>query len=209
MLDGARHYQVPLLQVATILGTTGAGLEWEFLLGDYNRDGAMDLYTIYKIGASGRTEVHVLNGANGFQTYLAHIATGLGQTGADNIWQFELADHNTDGILDLYCIFREGGSNRTEVHVLNGAGDFQTPLLQVATALQRTGGGNEWDFKLGDYNRDGVVDLYTIFKPGASGKTEVHVLDGASRFGLFSAHIATALVAPGCDYSVDFELTQR
>jgi hypothetical protein len=205
VLDGARNYRASLMQVATVLPTTGTGLEWAFMLGDYNRDGVADLYTIYRIGASGMTEVHVVDGATNFQTYLAHIATALGQTGTANAWQFELADRNGDGVLDLYCINRVG-AQRTEVHVLDGASNFQVPLLQVATALSPVGTGYEWDFKLGDYDRDGVTDLYTIYRIGASGKTELHVLDGKSNFAQFSAHIATVLPATGTEASWEFEL---
>jgi len=205
VLNGAQNFRASLMQTATILPATGTGLEWEFLLGDYNRDGVTDLYTIYRIGASGMTEVHVVDGASGFQSYLAHIATGLGQTGTGNNWQFELNDRNGDGVLDLYCINRTGAT-RTEVHVLDGSRNFQVPLLQVATVLMPTGTGNEWDFKLGDYNLDGVTDLYAIYRIGASGMTELHILDGASNFTQFSAHIATALSSTGTNNSWDFEL---
>jgi peptidyl-Asp metalloendopeptidase len=207
VFDGARQFNAALWHVATVLPVTGMGLEWEFLLGDYNRDGTADLYLVYRIGASNRTELHVLNGADGFQSYLAHIATGLAQTGVDNLWHFELGDYNADNVLDLYCIYREGASDRTEVHILDGAGNFQGFALNVATALHRTGGGNDWDFKLGDYNKDGIVDVYAIAKMGSSGRTEIHVLDGASRYGQFSANIATVLPASGTDYAWDFELT--
>jgi hypothetical protein len=205
VLDGANNYRSALLQIATVLPPTGTGLEWVFRLGDYNRDGVADLYTLYRIGASGKTELHVVDGATNFQTYLAHIATGLGQTGTTNAWQFELADRNGDGVLDLYCINRAGLQN-TEVHVLDGAGGFQTPLLQIGTALAPVGTGNEWDFKLADYDRDGVTDLYTIYRIGASGKTELHILDGRSNFSQFSAHIATGVPATGTDTAWKFEL---
>jgi hypothetical protein len=205
VLDGAQNYRASLMQVATALQATGNGLEWDFLVGDYNRDGTPDLYLIYRIGLSGKTEVHVLDGASNFQTYLAHIATALGQTGTTNAWQFELADRNGDGVLDLYCINR-AGLERTEVHVLDGARNFQVPLLQIGTILPPTGTGNEWDFKLGDYNLDGVADLYAIYRTGASGRTELYVLDGASSFNSSAANIATALPATGNANSWEFEL---
>lgn len=205
VLDGAQNYRATLMQVATALRATGNGLEWDFLVGDYNRDGIPDLFVIYRIGASGMTEVHVLDGASRFQSYLAHIATALGQTGTTAAWQFELADRNGDGTLDLYCINRVG-LERTEVHVLDGARNFQVPLLQIGSILPPTGTGNEWDFKLGDYNLDGAADLYAIYRAGTSGRTELYVLDGASSFGRSAANIATALPAMGSANSWEFEL---
>ncbi|GAB3348450.1 reprolysin-like metallopeptidase [Lysobacter tyrosinilyticus] len=205
VLDGAHDYQTSLHQVSTVLPVTGTGLEWVFRLGDYNRDGITDLYTIYRIGASGTTEVHVVDGATDFQTYLAHLTTGLPQTGTANDWQFGLADRNSDKVLDLYCINR-AGAQHTEVRVFSGASGFQVPLLQVETALQPTGTGNEWNFKLADYNRDGIADIYAIYRTGTSGKTELHVLDGKSKFGQFGDHIATGLPTTGTDASWEFEL---
>jgi hypothetical protein len=68
----------------------GAGGEWDFDLADYNGDGNLDLYVLYKLGASGTTEAHILDGATAFQGYSAHIATGLHTTGTDDAWEFEV-----------------------------------------------------------------------------------------------------------------------
>jgi peptidyl-Asp metalloendopeptidase len=208
VLDGAQNYRASLLQVATALRSTGNGLEWAFVAGDYNRDGVTDLYVIYRTGLSGMTEVHVLDGATHFQSYLAHIATALGQTGNNNVWKFGLADRNGDGVLDLYCINR-AGVQRTEVHVLDGARAFQVPLVQTETILPPTGAGNEWDFKIGDYNLDGVPDLYAIYRTGVSGRTELYVLDGAANFNQSAGNIVTALPATGAERSWEFELWRR
>jgi hypothetical protein len=205
VLDGAQNYRASLLQIATALQPTGTGLEWDFAMGDYNRDGVDDLYVIYRTGLSGMTELHVLDGANLFQSYLAHIATALGQTGNTNAWTFDLADRNGDGVLDLYCINRVGVQS-TEVHVLDGARSFQAPLLQTGTLLPPTGTSNAWDFKVGDYNADGAPDVYAIYRTGSSGRTELYILDGAASFTRSAANIATALLATGTENSWEFEL---
>lgn len=206
VLNGADGFRSFLTHLATALHPTGADNGWVFKLGDYDRDGTLDLYAINRNGASGRTEVHVLNGATNFATFSAHIATALGQTGTDGAWDFALGDYNRDGFADLFVISKLGGSGTTEVHVLDGANAFQTFLLHTATALHQTGSSNVWVFKVGDYNADGVLDLYAINKQGASGKTEVHVLDGARGYLAFSAHVATALDATGSDDAWEFEL---
>ncbi len=192
--------------ISTALGQTGSNNAWTFLLGDYNRDGRLDLYAISKMGASGRTEVHVLNGATNFSTFLANISTPLGQTGADRSWDFQLADYNRDGILDLYCISKQGASGRTEVHVLSGASTFQSFLVNSTTPLARTGTGYEWNFQVADYNGDSAPDLYAINRAGASGRVEVHVMSGATTFQSFLLNAATPLAQVPSTNAYEFEL---
>jgi peptidyl-Asp metalloendopeptidase len=262
----ASNYKSPFAPMITALRQTGRDTSWSFMLGDYNRDGVRDLYTIKKMGGSGRTEVHVLDGAAGFTRFLTHRASVLHQTGSDHRWTFRLGDYNRDGILDVYGIQRMGNSGMTELHVLNGAdhfssfltnrttalpatgndyawkfevGDFnrdgfqdlyaiskvgsggytylyilsgaagmKSVLFETRTALHSTGTDNSWDFKLGDYNRDGILDLYAIKKNGASGTTEVHVLDGAKNYRSFATHIATVLAPTGTDSTWEFEIAR-
>jgi hypothetical protein len=207
VLNGADRFQTFLLHTATALHITGTDNGWIFRVGDYNRDGRPDVYAITRNGASGHTEVHVLDGATNFASFLAHFAMPLPATGTDGSWNFLLGDYNRDGILDLYIVFKNAtGSGMTEVHVADGATQFNTYHLHAATALHLTGSNNAWDFKLGDYNGDGVLDVFAISKQGASLRTEVHVLDGASGFGIFTAHIATALHSTGSDDAWEFEL---
>ena len=202
----ASTYQTIEKAISTNLGQTGSDNSWKFLLGDYNKDGRLDLYAISKNGASGRTEVHVLSGATHFSTFLANIATPLGLTGSDRSWDFQLGDYNRDGVLDLYAISKQGASGRTEVHVLNGANSFQSFLVNSTTPLARTGTGYEWNFELADYNGDGTLDLYAINRAGASGRVEVHVMNGATTFQSFLLNAATPLAQVPATNAYEFEL---
>ncbi len=206
VLDGASGYSSFLTHAATALHQTGSDSRWLFKLGNFNGDGILDVYAINRTGASGRTEVHVLNGADNYQTFLAHIGTALQATGTDQSWAFELGDYDRNGSADLYVILKSGQSGTTEIHVLNGTDRFQTFLANRASALASTPADNSWEFKLGDYNGDSVLDVYALAKMGGSGTTEVHVLDGASQFASFSAHLGTALQRTGTDESWEFEL---
>jgi len=61
-----------VLQTRTALHQTGDN--FEFLVGDYNNNGRLDVYCIKKNGAgNGKTEVHILNGENNFQNYLFNV----------------------------------------------------------------------------------------------------------------------------------------
>lgn len=203
VLNGATDFSTFLLHRATVLNPTGGDQRWIFRLGDYNRDGKLDLYVIHRAG----TDVHVLNGADFFGSFLAHIGTALPATGTDYSWKFELGDYNKDGVLDLYAISKMAGVNRTEVHVLNGATNFNSFLLRTETALPRSGSNNAWEFKLGDYNGDGTLDLYAFQKMHAN-NTAVHVMNGATNFGNYLANIVTPLPATGFDNAWEFEVAR-
>ena len=211
ILNGADQFQTFLLHTSTALEQTGTDGSWIFNLGDYNSDGNLDLYVIHKQGTgSGTTEVHILNGADQFQTFLLHTSTALEQTGTDGSWMFNLGDYNSDGKLDVYVIHKQGtGSGTTEIHILNGADQFQTFLLHTGTALEQTGTDGSWMFNLGDYNSDGKLDVYVIHKQGSSsGTTDVHILNGADQFQTFLLHTGTALEQTGTDCRWTFSQSQ-
>lgn len=187
ILNGANGFQSFLTQLPTVLQPTDDN--FQFKLGDYNHDGISDMYVIKRNGSSNSTEVHVLNGADYFKSFLLHTSTILEPT--DNLSEFELGDYNHDGTLDLYYIKRDGASNSTEVHVLNGADNFQSWLLHTATTVAPTDLNSE--FELGDYNSDGTLDLYMINKAGNSNTTEIHVVNGADTFQSYLLQKATCL----------------
>lgn len=185
------------IHASTALAKTDSN--FEFISGDYNNDGKQDMFVITKKGASNTTEIHVLNGADNFQSFLLHTASALHQT--DGNWTFKLADQNKDGKLDLYAICKNS-SGYTEVHVLNGADNFKSFLVHDRTALGNS--SSNFEFEVGDYNNDGSIDLYAISKKGASNTTEVHVLNGANNFKNFLLHTATGLHQTNSNFT--FEL---
>lgn len=206
VLNGATNFQTYLLNTATALQRTGTADNWIFRLGDYNNDGKLDLYCISRMGLSGKTEVHVLNGANNFSTFLAHIATALPSTGSDGAWNFEINDWNKDNKPDIVVIFKAGSSGKVEAHILNGATNFQSYLLNRATALPIVPVGYLWDFKLGDYNLDGVIDIYAIKRQGGTGSVELTILDGQSSFLTTSAQITTGQYNVPSNNGWEFEI---
>jgi peptidyl-Asp metalloendopeptidase len=207
ILKESDSYNTYLQQSATKLAKTGTAGDWVFRTGDYNGDGTPDLFVIKKNGSSNHTEVHILNGANRFQSYLLQAATPLGKTGSDAAWDFQLGDYNGDGRPDIYAIKRTGSSaGKTEVHILSGASKYKTYLLRTATKLGQTGSDLSWKFLVGHANTDSKPDIYAIKRNGSSGRTEVHVLNGANKFQSYVFQKATALPKSGTNNDWEFAL---
>ena len=175
ILDGASKFQNFLLQASTVLHATNH--QWEFHPGDFNRDGKLDLIAIRKAGGdSGKTEVHVLNGADNFQSFLLQIPSALHMT--DWRWSFEVTDINNDGQVDVVGFAKSGtGSQKTEIHALNGATHFTSFVCQLPTRLHMTGSDFELFAHL-DWNFDGHKDMVAVKKFNTESKfTEFHVFN--------------------------------
>lgn len=190
IMNRASNYKSWLLQTGTVLHETDS--TWDFVAGDCNRDGATDILSIKKTNTgSGKTEVHIMDAANNYQSWVAQTATVLHET--DNTWDFVAGDYNRDGVTDILGIKKSGtGSGKTEIHIMNGATNYTTWMLQTGTALEQT--GDNFNFLVGDYNRDGTLDLFCIKKSDTGSRTtEVHVLDGANNFQSFVLQTKSAL----------------
>ena len=189
-LRGASGWTTWLAHAATALPVT-LGTPVAFGTGDHDRDGVDDLYVV-EHPAGGSAAVRVLAGASGYRTTLLHAVSPL-RVVDPTAWSFLVADQDGDGHLDVLAVDRQGASGRTEVAVLDGASGFARVRLRTPTALHRTTAG--WSFAVGDHDRDGAPDLYAVAHQGASGRTEAHVLSGASGFGRWLTNRATALAA--------------
>jgi hypothetical protein len=196
ILENATNYTTFRSQLATAFGETTPS-QWQFGYGDYNRDGKTDLFGVLMNGptGTGKTELHILDGATNYSTALLRVGTGLGETTASQ-WQFAIGDYNRDGIPDLYGVLMNGptGTGKTEVHIINGATNYSTGLLSVGTDLGETR-PQQWQFSAGDYNGDGITDLFGVLMngPTGTGKTEVHILDGKTNYSTRLLSVGTAL----------------
>ncbi len=176
---------------------------WEFLLGDYNNNGILDLYCLKKKNTKNNsTEIHILDGSTHFKSFLLQTDTLLHE--ADENWEFLLGDYNNNGTLDLYCIKKnDTGTRSTEVHILDGNDKYKSYLLHTGTPLHET--GDNFQFLLGDFNKNGKLDLYCIKKNDTGSKcTEVHILNGNDNFQSFLYQKEMPLHEVGDSY--DFKL---
>jgi hypothetical protein len=75
-LSRSSGYTAFSLHAATAMQQTPE-TAWKFVLSEFDRDGRPDLIGVLAVGASGKTEAHVLSGGSSFTSFGAHLATGL------------------------------------------------------------------------------------------------------------------------------------
>ena len=169
------------------------------VMGDFNRDGKLDIVT----GNSIANDVSFFGG-NGDGTFKAAV-NSFALNFPDSI---AAADVNGDGIPDLITV----APNFNQVAILLGKGD--------GTFLQRVefaAGSQPWAVAVGDFNRDGKVDIVTAntvnrvnltipayqtrymneFPPTPGGGPSVNVLLNGSGSTITMTHTPAGTVAPG------------
>jgi|GEM_PF-3471134 len=144
------------------------------VVGDFNRDGKLDLAT-FDVSKDGSTRVVVMLG-NGDGTFQRPVSYPAGQASS-----LEVGDFRGDGRLDL--AFANPNQNTVSILPGNGDGTFAPPrLINV--------GFRPENIALGDFNGDGKLDIAAISVPTSSGGATVSVLLGNGD-GTFQAPVNT------------------
>jgi L,D-peptidoglycan transpeptidase YkuD (ErfK/YbiS/YcfS/YnhG family) len=192
VLSQASGYTQFLTHIATPLAAVPAN-QWQFQVAPVSGDTAADLVGIEYAGtASGHVEVHIISAASGYHAWSLHAATALA-TVAPGSWDFLVGDAAGRG--NVVAVNRSGASSHTEVHVLSRDSGYHQFTLHKALPLAPTP-ATSGEFSLADLNGDGVPDLaVTLLQGTSSGHTELHVLNGATNFGQWQLHTATAFAA--------------
>jgi lysozyme len=143
-LSEANNYNSWALHSTTALSAIPNISDWQFRVGD--RNGSGDLIGIsHTSTGSGRTEVHALSRASGYQAFSIHTTTPLGYT-SDAQFAYTLGDHDNDGIPDIYAVAMNGtGTGQTEIHVLSGASNYNSWIEHTPTGLAPTN-PTSWEF---------------------------------------------------------------
>jgi hypothetical protein len=120
--DTSPHpYDRFLLQTGTPITEADAAANFAFAVGDFDGDGRSDVYCLKRSNTgTGRLEVHVLNAADGYQSFLLQTGTPITEADAAANFAFAVGDFDGDGRSDVYCLKRSNtGTGRLEVHVLD------------------------------------------------------------------------------------------
>lgn len=172
ILSAADNYQRFSLQSETALPAVDE--HWDFVALP-NRD----IAGVQRAGASGKTDIHVLDAGKGYKRLKLHAPTAL--PASDRRWSF-----GANGEGDLVGINRLGVGGKTEIHIADSAKKYGRFQLQTETALPAT--DTTWDF--------GVLsngDLLAIKRRGDSGRTEWYALDAARSYKAFKRQAVSPL----------------
>lgn len=183
VLDGYNNYISTIYNVTTNLDYRNAN--WNFQIGDYNRDGFDDLYCIKEID-NNNFEVHILDGKNNFQTFLLQKKLPINKF--KNNQDFSIGDYNGDHIFDLYYINKY--DDNIKVQVLDGLNDYNKFLLNKEVRFEDI--GEILRFGVEDYNTDGVPDIY-CFKKENDDNLEVDILDGKNNYNKSFLEVPTIM----------------
>lgn len=124
-----------------------AGASWI----DFDNDGLLDLFVV-------RGGLYHNTGAGNF-IKISTSSIGL-TTGFGNSW----ADVDNDG--DVDCLLSGGNAGGTKLFLNNGSGTFtQNTIGPFAVATNLRG----WGSAIGDYNNDGLVDIFIAAPNGFAG----------------------------------------
>lgn len=155
ILDAGKDYKAFKLQIATPLQANDR--RWSF-----GANGSNDLVCINRLGESGKTEVHVLDGSRKYDKFKVQAVSALPAT--DSGWDFGVVSSG-----DVVGIKRRGESGKTELHVLEAGAGYGRFKRQAPTPLEAA--DDTWRFAVAG---NGDV-LAVLTREENAGKTEVNV----------------------------------
>jgi sugar lactone lactonase YvrE len=149
-----------LNQVAVILGNGDGSFQapayypvggnpWNVVVGDLNQDGFLDL----AVSSDGSSSISVLQG-NGDGTFKAYTAVN---TGASQVGSVAIGDFNGDGYPDLASTSAPDNSIYILLNKATATPSFQAPVPYLLTDGTPTPG--PYYLTIGDFNRDGILDI--------------------------------------------------
>lgn len=143
---------------------TGPGTSPDFVaVGDFNRDGKLDIVTANYVYSGNAVTVLLGNGDGTFQAAAGYAAGGTAESVA-------VGDFNKDGWPDLVVTnYVTSPGNKISVLLNSGTGTFLPPVTYTA-------GQYPYRVAVGDLNQDGNLDL-AVTNPGGTG---ISVLLGTS-----------------------------
>ena len=170
-------------QVAYTGTTTFGGMDPEakYAFADGNRDAAPDLFRLTTTGADD-LKVEYARSSRDFQ--FCGVSTAVIRGGASEPGELLVADFDGDARPDVWRISTSSGKVNVKVHTY---AEGYADSISIQTAASAEAGAT---YLAGDYNRDGLPDLYVV---GREGSTRVRVFSGASSFGQKLVDVVTQL----------------
>lgn len=189
LLGSNGAFQTFLLHTGTpIEAADGANNFAYWGLADYNGDGIPDLFGVkVRNTGSGKVEVHVLDGAKNYQSFLLQTPTAINADdgAADFLWSIA----NTGSPKPpLYGIkINHSATNTAEVHVLDGAKNYQSFLFEHGTAISASDAAQKFAAWNVSYTTGSKwLSLFCVkVRNTGTRMVEIHILDGSNEFEKF------------------------
>jgi|GEM_PF-485013 len=142
-----------------------------FALADQDRDGTLDLALVAEEPAGGAT-LRIVHDAARPDATVWQAGVSLPAPGPNHRFLF------TGQALVVLTLGRTA-SRRVEYTLYTDNSRFSRPERQDVTVLPAS---SAYEFALGDYDGDGIPDLWALEKRTGGGSARLHILSGAARF---------------------------
>lgn len=135
--------------------------------------------------------MHIISAESSYKSFIFQTSTCLHEIKVEDIVDFASGDYNQNGKLDLFCFLKnKTGSNKTELHILDGNNNFKSFLEQTPIKMDET--NDDFKFLVGDYNRENSIFCIAKRNTGSQ-STGIHILDRDKKYNDFILHTKTKL----------------
>lgn len=166
--------------------------------GDFNNDGWVDIYAAF----FQQSYLFENKGPNHLPTKFEDVSDSSGATVGSLNWQAIIADFDDDGWLDIFQTVDLGGGSQLFINQ-----HTRTPtFVDGAGAAGMSTPGIPYDMgaTLGDYNNDGLVDLYVVNASGCGLPQSNHLFRNNGDGTYTDEAVAVGLGETGWSYGATF-----
>lgn len=166
--------------------------------GDFNGDGLMDIYNILGHDSTAEDKIHFASkDSTGKIEYLSSISALNTYVGADldretrDVGRYRLLDLNGDGMTDIYYLYGSGSTQLGKVYISNGDGtfEFSDGVTLYTSSDAKMAQIDMTRIKFGDFNGDGLMDIYKICGSDSTTKDLIYLsaVNSSGKYGYSAA----------------------